>query len=246
MNRHAIILTVGLCTLTQSARADDFESLFNGKDLTGWKGDSKLWSVHDGSIVGKTDGKIPTNTFLIWDGTAGDFELHARFRMRGGNSGIQYRSKWDKEAGNFVVGGYQADMDAENLHTGILYEERGRGILARRGETVVIMPNGDRYVTGSVGDAAELARSIKPAEWNDYVIVATGNKVTHTINGRPTIEVVDHQANKRALDGIIALQLHKGFNMEVEFKDIRLKRLSTGKILSPEETPIPPGAKKAR
>jgi hypothetical protein len=246
MDRYAAILIIALCTLTRSARADESESLFNGKDLTGWKGDPKLWSVRDQIIVGKTDGKIPTNTFLIWDGTAGDFELHAKFRMHGGNSGIQYRSKWDRAAGNFVVAGYQADMDAENVHTGILYEERGRGILARRGESVVIMPNGDRYVTGSIGDAAELARVIKPAEWNDYVIVATGNKVTHTINGKPTIEVVDHQASKRALDGIIALQLHKGFDMEVEFKDIRLKRLPPGKILSPDETPIPPGAKKVR
>src|SRR6516162_4702598 len=120
MNRYAVILIIMVCALTRSARADESESLFNGKDLTGWKGDTAMWSVRDGCIVGKTDGKIPTNTFLIWDGTAGDFELHAKFRMHGGNSGIQYRSKWDRAAGNFVVAGYQADMDAENVHTGIL------------------------------------------------------------------------------------------------------------------------------
>ena len=63
---------------TAPARGDEFQSLFNGKDLTGWEGDPKLWSVKDGAIVGETDGKIPDNTFLIWKGTAGDFELHAK------------------------------------------------------------------------------------------------------------------------------------------------------------------------
>jgi hypothetical protein len=231
-------------TFIAPARGDEFQSLFNGKDLTGWEGNSRLWSVKDGAIVGQTDGKIPTNTFLLWTGTAADFELHARFRMKGGNSGIQYRSKHIKDAGNFVVGGYQADMDAENAYTGILYEERGRGILALRGERVVIMPNGDKYVVGTTGDPAKILASIKPSEWNDYVIVARGNKVTHAINGQTTVEVVDHQAARRSLDGIIALQLHKDYSMTVEFKDIRLKKLPAGKLLSPEETPIPPGAKK--
>jgi hypothetical protein len=238
--------TLACLALLTVARADDFEPIFNGHDLTGWQGDAKLWSVRDGAIVGKTDGKIPTNTFLIWDGTAGDFELHAKFRMHGGNSGIQYRSKHVKDAGNFVVAGYQADMDAENVHTGILYEELGRGILAHRGEKVVIMPNGDRYVVGSTGDPNAVVATIKPDRWNDYVIIASGNKVTQTINDHTTIEMIDHQTKKRALEGIIALQLHRGHNMEVEFKDIRLKKLPAGKIISPEETPIPPGTKKVK
>jgi hypothetical protein len=233
-----------LIALATPLRADEFQSLFNGKDLTGWQGDSKLWSVKNKAIVGQTDGKIADNTFLIWNGTAGDFELHAWFRMKGGNSGIQYRSK--QVRGNFVVSGYQADMDADNKYTGILYEEKARGILAMRGEKVVITPTGDRFVVGSTGDPKKIAEAIKPAEWNEYVIVASGNKVTHSINGMTTIEVVDHQVDKRALDGIIALQLHKGYSMTVEFKDIKLKKLPAGKILTPEDTPIPPGAKKAR
>jgi hypothetical protein len=237
-------ITLAILALPAPLRADDFQSLFNGKDLTGWEGDMKLWSVRDGAIVGQTDGK--SHTFLLWKGTAADFELHAKFRLHGGNSGIQYRSKHVKDAGNFVVGGYQADMDADNKYTGILYEERGRGILALRGEKVVIAANGDRYVVGSTGDAKKLTAAIKSDGWNDYVIVASGNKMTHTINGEPMIEVIDLQVNKRALDGIIALQLHKGYVMTVEFKDIKLKTLPDGKILSPEETPIPPGAKKAR
>jgi hypothetical protein len=247
MPRLAVFAIAILGALTQPRsplHADEFQSLFNGKDLTGWEGDQELWSVKNGAIVGQTDGK--KHTFLIWNGTAGDFELHAKFRLHGGNSGIQYRSKQIKEAGEFVVGGYQADMDGKNEYTGILYEERGRGILARRGEKVIIAANGDRFVVGLTGDPKKLTAAIKPDDWNDYIIVASGNKLTHTINGAPMIEVIDHQADKRSLDGIIALQLHKGYVMTVEFKDIQLKTLPAGKILTPDETPIPPGAKKVR
>jgi Domain of Unknown Function (DUF1080) len=245
MSRFAIFAIAVFVALSQPRSpvfADEFQSLFNGEDLTGWEGDPQLWSVIDGAIIGKTDGK--KHTFLIWKGTAGDFELHAKFRMHGGNSGIQYRSKQVQGAPDFVVGGYQADMDADNKYTGILYEERGRGILAMRGEKIVIAANGDKYVVGSTGDPKKLTAAIKAGEWNDYVIVASGNKMTHAINGEPMIEVIDHQVNKRALDGIIALQLHKGYVMTVEFKDIQLKKLPMGKILTPEETPIPAGATK--
>ena len=237
-------LALALVAIAAPARGDEFQSLFNGTDLTGWEGNPKLWSVKDGCIVGQTDGKIPDNTFLLWKGTAGDLELHAKFRMKGGNSGIQYRSKHLKDRGDFVVGGYQADMDADNSHTGILYEEKGRGILAQRGEKIVIAANGDRFVVGSTGEPAKLLHDINSDGWNEYVLVATGNKLTHTINGSLMVEIVDHQADKRAMDGVIALQLHRGFDMVVEFKDIKLKKLPAGKVLAPEDTPIPAGAKK--
>ena len=132
--------------------------------------------------------------------------------MKGGNSGIQYRSKHLKDKPGFVVSGYQADMDADNSHTGILYEEKARGILAQRGEKIVIAANGDRFVVGLTADPAKLLHDINSDGWNEYVIVANGNKLTHTINGGQMIEVVDHQADKRAMDGIIALQLHRGFS----------------------------------
>lgn len=131
-----------------SVSADDNEiTLFNGKDLTGWECRPEFWSVQDGAIYGKTTADcIPQkNTFCIYKGGEfGDFELRAKFKLAPGdekgfaNSGIQYRSKvWEAE--NYcVVGGYQADMEAGKNYTGILYEERGRGILAKRGEKVVI------------------------------------------------------------------------------------------------------------
>jgi putative heme-binding domain-containing protein len=231
--------------LAGPTRADEPQNLFNGTDLTGWEGNPKLWSVRDGAITGETDGKIPTNTFLICKGgTPADFELRAKFKLKGGNSGIQYRSKHLPDAGNFVVGGYQADMDAGNRYTGILYEERDRGILAERGQKIVIAANGDRFVVGSLGDAATLGKAIHSGDWNDYLIVASGNKLTHAINGVPMVEIIDHQVDKRATAGILALQLHRGEPMVVQFKDLRLKTLPAGKVLSPEDTPIPPDARK--
>src|SRR3569623_1052455 len=132
---------------------EDFKPIFNGKDLTGWYGNPKFWSVEDGVITGQTTKENPTdhNTFLIWRaGKVDDFELHAKIRLVGGNSGIQYRSK---EFPDWVIGGYQADFDADNTYSGILYEERGRGILAQRGQKVIVRENGKPEVVGSVGDS---------------------------------------------------------------------------------------------
>ena len=139
----------------------------------------------------------------------------------GGNSGIQYRSK---DLGNWVVGGYQGDFEAGDTYSGILYEEKGRGILAKRGEQVVIDAEGKKEAV-TVADTKELQANIKKEDWNDYTIVAQGNHLTHMINGRVTADVTDNQPGKRAFSGILALQLHAGPPMTVEFKNVRLKRL---------------------
>jgi hypothetical protein len=206
-------------------QAQGFVELFNGKDLDGWEGDPELWSVQDGAIVGKTNAEKPLkhNSFLMWKkGTVRDFELHASFKITNGNSGIQYRSK---DEGDHIASGYQADMDgaATDKYTGILYEERGRGILAERGQKVVIDEAGKKQVAGSVGDASEILKGIKKGEWNDYVITAQGNHIVQKINGVTTIDVTDNQAAKAAREGILALQLHMGPPMMVQFKDIKLK-----------------------
>ena len=210
-----------------------FLSLFNGIDLTGWDGNPKLWSVKDGAITGQTTAENPAkgNTFLIWtNGTPGDFELRCSFKLVPGdkqgfaNSGIQYRSKVLDPA-NWVVGGYQADMEAGPTYTGILYEERMRGVLALRGEKVVWDKDNKKQVVGSVGDAATIEASVKKGDWNDYVIIAKGNHLQQFINGKPTIDVVDDCEAKRAMSGVLALQLHAGAPMMAQFKNIRIKRL---------------------
>jgi type 1 glutamine amidotransferase len=207
-----------------------FKSLFNGKDLSGWDGNPAFWSAKDGMITGETTPTNPTkgNTFLIWrEGTLDDFELRFSYKIVGnnpekfGNSGVQYRSK---DLGNYVVGGYQADIECGPTFTGILYEERGRGVLANRGEKTIVGNDGKVKVIGSVGNAKELQAAIKNEEWNDYVILAVGNHLIHRINGQVMVDVTDEQTSKRARSGILALQLHAGSPMTVRFKEIRLKR----------------------
>jgi len=210
-----------------------FQSIFNGLDLTGWDGDRVLWSVRDGAITGETTPEHPAkvNTFLVWtNGTLADFELRCSFKLvpnnpQGfANSGIQYRSKVLDPA-NWVVGGYQADMEAGPNYTGILYEERFRGIMALRGEKVVWNDAGQKQVTGSVGTSEEIEASLKKGDWNQYVVIARSNHLQQFVNGKATVEVTDDCVAKRALSGVLALQLHVGAPFTVQFKDIRLKQL---------------------
>lgn len=202
----------------------DVVTLFNGTDLTGWEGRSELWSVEDGQIVGRTTDEDPIkqNTFLIYKGELpSDFELVAEFKIEGGNSGIQYRSKVLDEK-EFVVGGYQADIDFGNTYAGILYEERGRGILAQRGEKSVIGSDGKIEKT-KYADGKELGNGIHPGKWNEFRIIAKGNHLQHFINGALVSETIDEQEEKAAKTGVIALQLHRGPAMVVRFKNLVLE-----------------------
>ena len=214
-----------LCLLSASlAIAEDgFEPLFDGKTLKGWAGKDAFWSVQNGAITGKTTPENPTkgNTFLVWrGGELADFELRLKFRIDGGNSGIQYRSE---ELNGFVVKGYQADFDSAGNWAGTLYEERGRGVLAKRGAKVVIQADGKKEKAGQTNSEKDILAALKKGDWNEYVITAKGNHLVQKINGVVTIDVTDHQEAKRAMKGILALQLHAGPPMTVQFKDIRVK-----------------------
>ena len=217
---------LALFALASTAFAED-KNLFNGKDLTGWKG-LDFWSVEDGCIVGRTTKEKPTkgNTFLVYKDEVADFELTFKYKIVGGNSGVQYRSKVVDEKA-FVVAGYPADFEAGKTYSGILYEEKGRGILAQRGQKTVIKegaaPNKPKIeVAGEVGKSAEIQAKIKSEDWNDYRIVAQGGHLQHFINGVQTIDVTDETAIG-AKKGILALQLHAGPAMVVQFKDLVLK-----------------------
>jgi len=208
------------------ATADDgFVKIFDGKTLDGWKGNDKFWSVKDGAITGQTTAENPTqgNTFLIWQGgEVGDFELRLKFRIESGNSGIQYRSV---DKGNHVVNGYQADIDSGLTYMGILYEEGGRGILALRGKKVEVTDSGEKKELGATVPEKEILDSIKKGDWNEYVVIAKGNQIIQKINGHTTVELTDNQTDKAKASGILALQLHAGPPMFVQFKDIELKKL---------------------
>jgi hypothetical protein len=125
----------------------------------------------------------------------------------------------------WVINGYQADMEAGATYTGILYEEGGRGIMVGRGEKVVWSKDGKKEVVGSVGSADAIQAAIKKGDWNEYVIIAKGNHLQQFINGKQTIDLVDEEVAKRALSGVLALQLHAGSPMMAQFKNIRLKKL---------------------
>lgn len=227
MYRILFLTSIALLVTGSLTSAKEPKDLFNGKDLTGWEGDSRVWSVEDGAIVGHTkDVPLKNNTFLIWKGgDVKDFKLTLQFKLEGGNSGIQYRSKVI-DPNEWIVGGYQADMDGENQYTGILYEERGRGILAHRGEKLTINSKGEKKPE-SIGDADELAKSIHKNDWNEYVVEARGVHLKHSINGKVMSETIDHDKEHRADSGVLALQVHAKLPapMIVHFRDIKLEEL---------------------
>ena len=231
----AVFITPAALVSAAGAEAG-FQKIFNGKDLTGWQGHPKLWSVKGGAITGQTTPENPAkgNTFLIWtNGPVGDFELRCSYKLVPNNpvgfanSGVQYRSKVVDPA-YWVVGGYQADMEAGKKYSGILYEEKFRGIMAERGEKIVYTKDCNKEVVGSLGKSEEIQAAIKPENWNDYVIIAHGNHLQHFINGHQTVDVTDDCESKRAMSGVLALQLHAGQPMTVQFKDLRIKKLSAG------------------
>ncbi len=220
-------LALVICLAVGNLHAQDaVKDIFNGKDLTGWKGNPDLWSVEDGSITGTTtaDKPLKFNTFLIWEGTVSNFELEFDYKIgEAGNSGVQYRSKVVDDK-NFIVGGYQADIDATLQYAGINYEEKGRGILAQRGQRVTIDKAGAKKEE-SIGDGKELGKVIKANDWNHYKLVAVGNKLSHHINDKLMSEVIDDEEGKASASGVLAFQIHVGPPMKIHFKNIKLKEL---------------------
>jgi hypothetical protein len=220
-----------------------FESIFDGHTLKGWSGDPKLWSVQDRSITGVTTDEEPLeyNKFLIWDGEVENFHLRAKVRLIGNsNSGIQYRSEHLRSEGEYVVGGYQCDIHPKPENNGMLYHERGRGIVAKHGQKVMVDKSGDKWITGTTGPIQQ----IELEEWNTFEIIATGNKLVHKLNGKVCAEIIDHDREGRSMKGIIALQVHRGPAMRVQMKDVELKHLPAGGMLSLADVPLPAGAEK--
>jgi hypothetical protein len=216
----------GQCRAAPHADEDGFVAIFNGKDLVGWTGQPNHWTVEGGAISGSntTEKPLKHNSFLIWEGgKPANFELRFRYRIVGGNSGVQYRSKV-LDAKEYVVSGYQADIDSSPRFTGMNYEEGGRTFLAQRGERVTIGKDGKKALE-AIGDKDELQKKIRAGDWNDYVILAEGHRLRHFVNGILLSELIDDQEGKAASSGVLAIQLHSGPPMKVQLKDIRLKEL---------------------
>jgi hypothetical protein len=210
--------------------------LFNGKDLTGWDGDPRLWSVSNGALRGETTAEHPAqgNTFIIWkDGAPKDFELRLSFRCNAANnSGIQYRSKHitDGQVRNaWVVRGYQHEIRNENRLpnvSGFIYDEGGkRGRICLVGEKAVWGADGKKTITGTLIDQAGFLELFRLDDWNDVVIIARGPRIQHYLNNRLILDFTDHDPQLALKEGVLAFQLHGGKPMWVEFKNVRLKEI---------------------
>jgi choline-sulfatase len=203
--------------------ADGFSRIFNGKNLGGWSGDSKYWSVKDGAITGVTDGSLKMNRFITWTGsTIRNFDLQVKVKVTpGGNSGIQYRGISRPDIGLDIVSGYQCDVVADVArYNGMLYEERGRRILSHTGEKVVIDPQGQPWVVGQLP-----FKEFAAGEWHEFRVLVRGNHHQHWIDGNPTADLIDLDEKGRVLEGVLAMQVHVGPAMTIQYKDFRIKHL---------------------
>jgi hypothetical protein len=207
-----------------------FQSIFDGKSLKGWEGDPKYWRVESGAMVGEITPEtvIKSNTFIIWrGGVLKDFELKVEYRItERGNSGINYRSVVvpDKvtPANQFAMRGYQCDIDGQNRYTGNNYEEKGRLFLAVRGQVSRVSGIRVPVALSTLGDG--IAEAVTSG-WNSVHIVARGNVLVHTINGRTMSVTIDDDAKGRTMEGLLGVQVHVGPPMKVEYKNWRLKPL---------------------
>lgn len=219
-----------------SDNEDAFVSLFNGTDLSGWEGDERFWSVKDGAIVGQTtaDNQTKKNTFLVYTAdTVEDFELRFSYRVKGGNSGVQYRSE---VLSKWVVKGLQADFedqmhDGKDRFSGMFFEENGRMFMGQRGDVVLVRTNEQNpkkpllEKIASVGDPVELETYIKRDDWNDYIVLAQGNVFIHMINGHVMSVGIDEDKLNFRKSGVLAWQLHAGPPLKIEMKNIRIRRI---------------------
>ena len=209
-----------------------FESIFDGSSMKGWDGDPAFWRAANGTLIGQssTENPVKQNTFLIWRGGAPkDFELKLEYRLSATNSGVQIRSVQlpaGSDVGKWVMKGYQADIDAENQFTGQIYEERGRGFLAMRGQATYIPDGGRPKVIGNLQQTPdELKALIKTGDWNQIHLIARGSTIVQILNGAVTSLIVDEDLKNRQLGGLIGFQMHVGPPMTVEFRNIWLKTL---------------------
>jgi len=189
-------------TILPGTKESAFRPLFNGHDLKDWLVDTKhIWKAKDGMIVGHHKG-LDHNDFLRTRESFGDFELKAQFRLVDGigNSGIQFRSENADEP--HEVSGYQADVGEK--YWGCLYDE------SRRKRVLVTPP-------------PEALASLDRTAWNTYVIRAQGNLITLHLNGIRTAHYIETERVRP--DGFIALQVHKGPGITVEFRDLQIRNL---------------------
>lgn len=228
----------------KNSNDEGFVSIFDGKTLEGWDGDPVYWKVKDGRLVGEVTPAtlLKRNSFIIWrGGQVSDFEMKVDYRVsKDGNSGINYRSEEVKGI-PYALRGYQADLDGAQRYTGMNYEERRRTTIASRGEKVILSSpshnpdslalhiENNRWlpttVIGSLGTKESLAAKVRDEDWNEYHLIAKGNRLLHKINGVLMSDVTDNDKVNRRQKGLLGVQVRVGPPMKIEYRNFRLKKL---------------------
>jgi hypothetical protein len=209
--------------------AAGFVSIFNGKDLTGWRAAPKDcasdWSVRDGVIVGI--GSADRLAYLVWrEEDLADFELKLSYRLRTkGNTGVEIRSRVDT-TGKRPFEGYHADLGHVGIGAHILgawdfHFATREEYPCPRGTKLAIDTHGKLQATKIEG--ALTPADVRQRQWNHVHIIARGRRCRFTVNGKPASEFIDNMEAERLKQGAIGLQIHDK-DMRVEFKDIWLKR----------------------
>lgn len=224
----AVFFLISNCFCPFSTYAEEFQTIFDGKSLNGWKAfEMRYWSVRDGAITGESTPQNPckSNQFMVWQGgDVRDFELKLKFRVsgNGGNSGVQFRSILRPDG---LAVGYQADIFQSGPYLGGVCDEihsrKGPELLSANGKKTIIDASGKRTAT----DLGTIASMKPPGEWNEYHIKAKGQTIILEINGVKSTELTDQEEGHFDLSGFLGLQLRSGDPMTVQFKDIYLKKL---------------------
>lgn len=223
-------LAAGVAGQATGEDDDGFVSIFDGTTLDGWQAaDMSYWSIEDGAITAKITAEHPSerNHYLVYQGgKLGDFELKLRHRIVSDetvNGGFQFRSEmFDGDIANDCRG-YQVDNNTNTPWLVRLYDEFGRHDLALRGQKSVFNADGTKETTPI--PEAEGDPWFQLDEWHEYHLICRGQNLTLYVNDRLVAEVIDNDPNQQDFSGILALQLHSGPRMTVQFKDIRLKNL---------------------
>jgi hypothetical protein len=172
-----------------------WEPIFDGKTLEGWKKQGGDWSVKDGVIVGKAGKSEAKSGHLVSDKEYGDFAVRLKYKAMTGNSGLNFRA----EEGDKNL---QAEIDPVNDVGGLL-EAEGRGW--------IVQPKPE-----------DVKKWIKANDWNELVVIAMGDRVVVQVNGNTSAEIKKDVGRAK---GRLALELHGGQDVEVQFKDIEVQEI---------------------
>ena len=232
---------VASAAVTVRPGSDGFVDLLDGPLMRNWSGDTQYWSMKNGVLTGVTDGSLKLNRFISWKGsTVRNFDLRVKVKVtKGGNSGLQYRGRMAPDLGLDIVTGYQADVvPSRPEYNGMLYEEKERRILSRTGQKVIIDKEGQPWIVGTTP-----VKEFAPEEWHDYRVLVRGNHHQHWIDGHLTADVLDFDEEGRDLDGVLAVQVHVGPEMKIQYKDFKIKHLPDNLPLQQaSDHPIPKGS----